>query len=879
MFIATVGIQSNLFQHIFGSSRISEVINSVIVIFALYLVTLFVILPIVRLVLDALDYRRLRERQTVCLELTPPAVNTKTLLATAQWYNSIHGLLSRSSRKERLLHRKKILPLEIVNSRSEGIRFIARLDPRNVDIFEQLLVSYLPDVRFQEIDDYLPADTMGRNIQVMDFAQTGHFSASMSVVSQLNQHDPIAYITGAMTQPLPDELIAFQLILSPASRRVANRVRLQLLHGKDTTTRHKWWHWPFLLLFVVIKAIFAIFGSLLEMLSGELTGIRTPPQKYQPSPQYNISPVTQHVLDSTHHKLDQPLFSVDIRALVIGSGSQQRAQSLANSLHQFHVPGFQGFTARRNFPKRWVKPYRISSFYKRLPAMFTMNSNVLAADEVASLYHFPYGKTSSTENVVKSYSKSLPAPAVMKARADQSNFDVVLGANLHHGLVTSIGLTAAERERHVYVVGGTGNGKTTMLEGAIVQDIRTGKGVAVIDPHGDLAQELLGYIPKDRIKDVIYFNPYDISHPIGLNLLELPKNLSPDDLAHQKEFLTEAIISVFRKVFSEDDTGGHRIESILRNTIHTAFTVPDATLFTLYDLLTDPDFRKGVVSKLEDKRLKQFWDNQFAKAGNMQMVKMISGVTTKLERFDRSESVRRVIEQPKSTINFDDIMNEGKILICNFARGTIGDDTSELFGIAIMAQLQLAAQRRIHIKPKERKPFYLYVDEFQNFATLTFVELLAEARKFKLYLTMAEQSTAQQEEQRIVHIILDNVGTIICFRFGSPESERLLLPLFQPYVDVGEISKLSSFNFYMSVRALTTQEPFSGETVPLGFEGDEDIAEQVVVASRQQYATVYEPPKLEKPKAAQPTNRNKVTKKSGMNRKAVGRRRKSRAKV
>ena len=583
------------------------------------------------------------------------------------------------------------------------------------------------------------------------------------------------------------------------------------------------------------------------------------------------------MLDATHHKLDQPLFNVDIRALVIGANSRKRAQGLANSLHQFHVPGFQGFYQRRSFPKKWVKPYRLNSFVKRLPARFTASSSVLAADEVASLYHFPYGKTASAENVIKSYAKSLPAPAVMKARADSESFDVVLGANRHHGLITPIGLTTEERERHVFVVGGTGNGKTTMLEGAIIQDIQNGKGVAVIDPHGDLAHDLLAHIPEERIKDVIYFNPYDISHPIGLNLLELPANLSPDDLAHQKEFLTEAIISVFRKVFSEDDTGGHRIESVLRNTIHTAFTVPDATLFTLYDLLTDPDFRKGVVSKLEDKRLKQFWDNQFAKAGNMQLVKMISGVTTKLERFDRSESVRRVIEQPKSTINFDDIMNEGKILICNFARGTIGDDTSELFGIAVMAQLQLAAQRRIHIKPKERRPFYLYVDEFQNFATLTFVELLAEARKFKLYLTMAEQSTAQQEEQRIVHIILDNVGTIICFRFGSPQSEQLLLPLFEPYLDTGEIAKLSSFNFYMSIRALTTQEPFSGETVMIPDNGDEDIAERVVAASREQYATVYVAPKPSKPKVDKPTDQKKTAqtddnKKSGLDKKAVRRR-------
>jgi len=863
--------QYNLYHQIFGSSLVSQILNTIVLLLALFILYRFVIYYMIVWSLDFMDNYSMRTRKLTFLELTPPAATTKTLLATTEWNAALHGLLS-SSRKERLLRSKKVLPLEIVASHNEGIRFIAALNPKDVDIFEHLLVSYLKDVKFREIKDYLPKDLGGLKLSVMSFKQSGHFAFPLASQNKLNQHDPIAYITGAMSRPLPDELIALQLMLTPAPRKAASRVRRQLLSGREATTRRKWWQYPLLMLWWLVKLAFAIFRSALEMLSDEISGVRSPRRGPGSSSyvQPTVNPVTSHVMPDIQTKLDQPLFNVDIRTLVIGPNSQQRSQGLAKTLHLFHKPGYQGLTARGSWPS-FRTSHRLESFHKRLPAMFSRTSNVLAADEVASLYHFPYGETSSTENMVKSFAKTLPAPTSMKVNADKSGFDVILGANNHHGLVTPIGLIEAERERHVYVVGGTGNGKTTMLKGAIVQDIRNGKGVAVIDPHGDLAQELLGYIPEDRIKDVIYFDPYDISHPIGLNLLELPKNLSPNDLAHQKEFLTEAIISIFRKVFSEDDTGGHRIESILRNSIHTAFTVPDATLFTIYDLLTDPDFRKGVVSKLEDKRLKQFWDNQFAKAGNMQLVKMISGVTTKLERFDRSESIKRVIEQSKSTINFDDIINSGKILICNFARGTIGDDTSELFGIAIMAQLQLAAQRRIHIKPKERKPFYLYVDEFQNFATLTFVELLAEARKFKLYLTMAEQSTAQQEEQRIVHIILDNVGTIICFRFGSPESERLLLPLFQPYVDVGEISKLSSFNFYMSVRALSTQEPLSGETVPLGFDGDEDIAEQVVEASRQQYTTVYVPPKVEKPKAAEPAKRSKTTKKSEMTRKAVGR--------
>ena len=459
--------------------------------------------------------------------------------------------------------------------------------------------------------------------------------------------------------------------------------------------------------------------------------------------------------------------------------------------------------------------------------------------------HRPKSRTRrpATENTIRSLSRTLPATASLKQSADSGGFDVVLGENLHHGSTTPIGLTQAERERHIYIIGGTGNGKTTMLQYAIVQDMKAGKGVAVVDPHGDLADTVLRHIPKDRIKDVIFFKPRDIAYPIGLNLMELPEGLSEEELVLEQDFITEAIISVFRKTFSEDDTGGHRIEYVLRNTIHTAFTVPGATIFTLYDLLTDKTYRKSVTSKLTDKRLKNFWDQEFARAGSFQQVKMASGVTNKLGRFERSASVKRIMEQPRSTIDFDDIMNSGKILICNFAKGDIGEDTSELFGIAVLAKLQLAAHRRSQIKQSERRPFYLYVDEFQNFATMSFVQLLSEARKYKLFLAMAEQSTAQQAEQRMVDIILDNVGTVVCFRAASPANERYVLPLFTPSIDPGEIASLPAYSFYIRIAALQVQEPISGETLLLDEVGSEAVAEMVIDSSRKNYANKYVVPK------------------------------------
>jgi hypothetical protein len=215
-----------------------------------------------------------------------------------------------------------------------------------------------------------------------------------------------------------------------------------------------------------------------------------------------------------------------------------------------------------------------------------------------------------------------------------------------------------------------------------------------------MAETLLRHVPPERINDVVYFNPDDIGYPIGLNLLELPEGLSYDELIREKDLITESVISVFRKIFSEEDTGGHRIEYILRNTIQTALTLPESTLFTVFDLLNDTKFRKSVLKKLDNKDLRNFWKNEIGKAGDMQKVKMAAGITAKIGRFLFSASAKRILEQPKSTIDFDDIINNRKKLICNLSKGLIGEDTSELFAITIIAKLQLASLRRARIRQK-----------------------------------------------------------------------------------------------------------------------------------------------------------------------------------
>ncbi|MDK2899467.1 MAG: hypothetical protein PWQ10_654, partial [Patescibacteria group bacterium] len=242
--------------------------------------------------------------------------------------------------------------------------------------------------------------------------------------------------------------------------------------------------------------------------------------------------------------------------------------------------------------------------------------------------------------------------------------------------------------------------------------------------------------------------------------------------------------------------------------------------------------------------------------------KMAAGITAKIGRFNVNASAKAILSEPKSTIDFEDIINSGKILICNLSKGLLGEDVSELFGITILAKLQLASLRRVRIKQAERTPYYLYVDEFQNFATPSFVQMLSESRKYKLFLTMAEQSTSQQEDQNMIGIILANVGTVICFRTGNPNDEKLVLPLFSPYIMQGELNNLSAYNFYARLSSVVAQEPLSGVTLLLDSDGSESVAERVIEMSRKQYAQ--KPKKVEKtvylPKKAQNKRKNTVKK-------------------
>ncbi len=842
------------------------ILDSIIYVLVLRLIIWpFLVVPL----FDWFDFRRQHNIETTLLELTPPISSAKTAKSTQELFRAVHSLCATQSYEDHFLHRKQLISFEVVSSRYQGIRFLVRLPERNIASFQQTMVAYLPEVQFRQVEDYLdePTATPSKDnhyIVLKEFKQARSFVFPLRTQKSLTSHDPIDYVTASMTKPKPGELMIMQLVLSSYRSHRAMRIRRKLAQGKDPKLLELTSQNIISLMANVFTLLSTAFVEALEFTLGRFTDNPPPLSRYKRMSTGSSLWVNQPIRDRILGKLSEPLFYADLRGYVVVNNrrrAEEQFSSLTSALASFTDHGYQQLVSTEGLfpPFLWhlLKPldsssvgrayhrFCLSKFTLRLPSLFTSNSCVLSASEVAGLYHFPYGQTGKIENVVANLSRTLPASVALKRNADTAGFDIILGSNQHHGTTTPIGLTLAERERHIYIIGGTGNGKTTMLLYGVVQDMKNGKGLAVVDPHGDFAETILKHVPEDRINDVIYVNPIDLSYPIGLNLLELPVGLSEDEILIEKDLVTESVISVFRKIFSDDDTGGHRIEYILRNTIHTAFTVPNATVFTVFKLLTDPVYRRSVTYKLDEGDLKNFWKNELGKAGNFQRVKMSQGVTAKIGRFRFNESAKRMLEQPRSTIDFEDIINSGKILICNFSKGNLGEDTSSLFGVTTLAKLQLAALRRARTDQTNRRPFYVYVDEFQNFATMSFVQLLSEARKYKLFLTMAEQSTSQQEEQRMVNIILANVGTVVCFRSGSPADEQFVLPLFRPYINQGEIASLPAFNFYMRIAALQTQEPLSGETLLLDDDGNKKIMNRVMAASRKRYAIEYIAPKKE----------------------------------
>ena len=390
------------------------------------------------------------------------------------------------------------------------------------------------------------------------------------------------------------------------------------------------------------------------------------------------------------------------------------------------------------------------------------------------------------------------------------------------------GIKTDDRRRHMYIIGKTGMGKTNLLENLVVQDIRNGHGVCYIDPHGDTAEKLLKAIPSNRINDVIYLNPADQNFPLAFNVME---SVDPD----YRHLVSSGLIGVFKKIWA--DSWGPRLEYILRNAILALLEYPGSTLLGVTRILVDKKYRERVVDKVTDPVIRQFWVDEFPKWSDKVLQEVVSPIQNKVGQFLSSSLIRNIVGQTQSSFDIRDIMDSRKILILNLSKGRIGEDNSALLGAMMITKIQLAAMGRVDIAEENRNDFYLYVDEFQNFATESFANILSEARKYHLNLILANQYITQIDE-KVRDAIFGNAGTIISFRVGAMDAE-FLEKEFEPVFMQNDIVNLPKYNIYLKLMIDgIAGDAFSAKVLPPVFiEDTAENEEKIVAASREKYAS------------------------------------------
>jgi hypothetical protein len=536
-----------------------------------------------------------------------------------------------------------------------------------------------------------------------------------------------------------------------------------------------------------------------------------------------LTPEEQEVVKKIEGKAGKSGFNVNIR-LVASALTQERSEvilsELENGFIQYENPGLNSFKVSRENKLR-SKNIAFDFIFRNFRGD---QSFVLSSEEIASIFHFPL------------FSTETPKIAWLKARtaAPPSNISkegITLGFNDYRGVETVIHQAEDDRRRHFYVVGQTGTGKSTMMEEMVKQDIKNGKGVCVIDPHGEFVDHVLENIPKERAEDVIYFDPADMERPYGLNMLEFDAS-KPE----QKTFVINEMINIFDKLYDLRQTGGPMFEQYMRNAALLVMEHPESgsTLMEIPRVLADEEFRHLKLSHCTNPVVKNFWEKEAEKAGGeAALANMVPYITSKLTQFISNDMMRPIIAQEKSTINFRRAMDDQQIILVNLSKGKIGEINANLLGMIIVGKILIAALSRVDMPEEQRKDFYLYIDEFQNFTTDSIAQILSEARKYRLALVIAHQFIAQLKEE-ISKAVFGNVGSICSFRVGAEDAE-FLQKQFEPTFDSNDLMNVDNRNCFLKLLiASQVATPFNMKTYPPS-KGSREIAEAIKELSKLKY--------------------------------------------
>ncbi len=507
-------------------------------------------------------------------------------------------------------------------------------------------------------------------------------------------------------------------------------------------------------------------------------------------------------LEAIENKVSKPGFNTIVRIVVSSSTHETAEVHLENIIHAFsQYEGLNSFTKN----KHWMKGSFVTDFIYRYMPIWGKTS-VMNSEELATIFHFP-NKSVTTPGIHWISSKRAPAPSNIPTTG------LYLGKSTYRGLVRPVYIEKDDRRRHMYIIGKTGSGKSEFLKQMIMQDIKAGEGLAVVDPHGDLIEDVLQMIPPNRAEDVILFDPSDVERPLGLNMLYASTE-------QQKHLVVTSVIGLMYKLFDPNKTGiiGPRFEHAVRNAMLTCMYEPGATFMEVVRALTDQQFVQEILPKVEDPVIRRYWTDQIAQTSDFHKSEVLDYIVSKFGRFVTNKMIRNIIGQSNSAFSFRDAMDNQKILLINLAKGKIGEENSSFLGLILVPQILVAAMSRQDIPMDQRKDFFLYVDEFQNFATPDFAQILSEARKYRLNLIVANQFVGQMEEE-VKNAIFGNVGTIAAFRVGVTDANYLQHE-FQPTFNEADLINIDRFNAYM--RTLVNGEP----VLPFSLDTTKDISKE-----------------------------------------------------
>jgi len=507
-------------------------------------------------------------------------------------------------------------------------------------------------------------------------------------------------------------------------------------------------------------------------------------------------------LEGIENKISKPGFLTVVR-IVVSSSTKESAEAHLDNI----INAFEQYSGQSSFSKNAIrlKGSFVTDFIYRYFPMFG-RTNVMSSEELATIFHFP-NKAVSTPGIYWISSKRAPAPANLPSTG------LYLGRSAYRGLSRNVFMERDDRRRHMYIIGKTGTGKTEFLKQMVMQDIQNGEGLAVIDPHGDLIEDVLKLMPAKRAEDVILFDPSDTQRPMGFNMLDAQTE-------EQKHYVVSSIIGLMYKLFDPNKTGiiGPRFEHAIRNAMLTVMYEKGSTFIEVVRALTDSNFVQELLPKVEDPIVRRYWTDQIAQTSDFHKSEVLDYIVSKFGRFVTNKMIRNIIGQSDSAFEFRKIMDDGKILLVNLAKGKIGEENSSFLGLILVPKILVAAMSRQNIPMDQRRDFFLYVDEFQNFATPDFAQILSEARKYRLNLIVANQFIGQMEEE-VKNAIFGNVGTVASFRVGVTDANYLQHE-FQPTFSESDLINVDRFNAYM--KTIVSGEPVT----PFSLDTTKDITKE-----------------------------------------------------